>query len=39
MFKRMQQAIEALNPERVLVIAGSRHKHALNERTREAGYR
>ena len=39
MFGRMQEAIEAQDPERVLVIVGSGHKYFLDELTREADYR
>jgi hypothetical protein len=39
MFERMQEAIEAQDPKRVLVIVGSGHKYFLDELTREAGYR
>jgi hypothetical protein len=39
MFGRMQDAIEARDADRVLVIVGSGHKYFLDELTREAGYR
>lgn len=39
MFERMQEAIEAQGPGRVLVIVGSGHKYFLDELTQEAGYR
>ncbi len=35
----MQEAIEAQDAERVLVIVGRGHKYFLDELTREAGYR
>lgn len=39
MFKRMQEAVEAQDPERVLVIVGSGHKYFLDELTRADGHR